>query len=130
MEINDKIKYWLELADYDFETAKVMLMTKRFLYVGFMCQQSVEKALKALYVKTKNEIPPKLHSLSLLISKIGIENEISDYYSNIIDKLEPLNIEARYPTYKDEIFKTLTIEYCQTIIDESFELLSWIKTKL
>ena len=107
-----------------------MLITKRFLYVGFMCQQSVEKALKALYVKTKKEIPPKLHSLSVLIDKIGIENGISDYYSDIIDKLEPLNIEARYPTYKDEIFKTLTFEYCQKIIYETFDLLSWIKTKL
>ena len=32
----DKKNYWVELSDYDLETA--MLQTKRYLYVGFMCQ--------------------------------------------------------------------------------------------
>ncbi|MCX7736598.1 MAG: HEPN domain-containing protein [Candidatus Kapabacteria bacterium] len=95
-----------------------------------MCQQSVEKALKALYTKIYKEIPPKTHSLSYLIDKIGIEEEMSDYFSEIVDKLEPLNIEARYPTYKDEIFELLTKEYCQTIYKQTSELLIWIKSKL
>ena len=48
MNNETKIAYWMELAEYDFETAKAMLRTERFLYVGFMAHQSVEKALKAL----------------------------------------------------------------------------------
>jgi HEPN domain-containing protein len=47
----NKITYWIDLSDYDLETAKAMLQSKRFLYVGFMCHQTVEKAFKALYVK-------------------------------------------------------------------------------
>ena len=47
----DKINYWLDLADYDLETAKAMLNSGRFLYVGFMCHQTIEKALKAMYCK-------------------------------------------------------------------------------
>ena len=39
----DKVRYWDEMAGYDLETAKAMLSTKRYLYVGFMCHQSVEK---------------------------------------------------------------------------------------
>jgi len=39
---NERIEYWLELADYDLETAKVMQQTGRYLYVGFMCHQTVE----------------------------------------------------------------------------------------
>jgi hypothetical protein len=34
--MNEKAQYWVELADYDLETAKVMLANRRFLYVGFM----------------------------------------------------------------------------------------------
>lgn len=41
----DKVKYWLELADYDYETALAMLESKRYLYVGFMCHQTIEKSL-------------------------------------------------------------------------------------
>jgi HEPN domain-containing protein len=36
----DKTEYWLDLAKYDLETAKAMLYSKRYLYVGFMCHQA------------------------------------------------------------------------------------------
>lgn len=35
--MNDKVTYWVEMSDYDFDTAKAMLETKRYLYVAFMC---------------------------------------------------------------------------------------------
>jgi HEPN domain-containing protein len=41
-------KYWLEIASYDLKTAEAMLNSKRFLYVGFMCHQSIEKILKGI----------------------------------------------------------------------------------
>lgn len=130
MNIDEKINYWVELADYDFETAEAMLNSKRYLYVGFMCHQTIEKILKALYVKTIQEIPPKIQSLSILIKKIGIENDIYSTFTMTLDKLETLNIEARYPTYKDELTKLLTKDYCLEIINETRILLTWIKTKL
>ena len=34
---------WLSLAEYDLATADAMLQTGRLLYVGFMCQQAIEK---------------------------------------------------------------------------------------
>lgn len=49
--MTDKIKYWVEISDYDFETAQAMLATGRFLYVGFMCHLVIEKILKAYWSK-------------------------------------------------------------------------------
>jgi hypothetical protein len=40
---DSKIKYWIDLSDYDLETAEAMFQSKRFLYVGFMCHQTIEK---------------------------------------------------------------------------------------
>lgn len=57
--MENDIKYWVELAEYDIETANILLERKRYLYVLFTCQQSVEKMLKALVVKISNEFPPK-----------------------------------------------------------------------
>ena len=54
--MNDKTSYWLEIADYDLETAKAMLETGRYLYVGFMCHQVIEKTLKAV-VSSIGKIP-------------------------------------------------------------------------
>jgi hypothetical protein len=66
--VNERIEYWIDLADYDIETAKAMLKSKRFLYVGLMCHQAIEKALKAIIVRDCqiDEIPPKIHDLSKL----------------------------------------------------------------
>jgi len=52
MNINEKVEYWLELSDYDFETAEAMLNSQRFLYVGFMCHQSVEKMPKLFLLRS------------------------------------------------------------------------------
>jgi len=46
MESMERTQYWLDLAQYDLDTAQAMLETKRYLYVGFMCHQTVEKAFK------------------------------------------------------------------------------------
>jgi len=130
MDLKEKMEYWVDLADYDLATAEALINTKRFLYVGYMCQLSIEKLLKALYVKTLEAVPPKIHSLSQLIKKIGIESELTEELSDIIDKLELLNIEARYPTYKDEMFKILSNDYCLSILSGTKELTQWIKKKL
>ena len=46
--MNEKVEYWFESANYDLETAKVMLDGKRYLYVGFMCHQVIEKKFERL----------------------------------------------------------------------------------
>ena len=45
--MDDKVIYWVEMSDYDIETADAMQATGRYLYVGFMCHQTIEKILKA-----------------------------------------------------------------------------------
>ena len=37
MTEQNKIDYWIDIADYDLKTAEAMLETGRYLYVGFMC---------------------------------------------------------------------------------------------
>ena len=56
--MQEKVKYWVDISDYGPETADAMLTTKRFLYVGFMSHQAIEKILKALYAKLNEETPP------------------------------------------------------------------------
>lgn len=60
----DKATYWVELAEYDMETAAAMLETTRSLYVGFMCLQVIEKMLKAYWRNNLEEPALKIHILS------------------------------------------------------------------
>jgi HEPN domain-containing protein len=128
--MDEKVKYWLELSDYDLETAKAMLKSKRYLYVGFMCHQSIEKILKAYYSQHSQDTPPFSHSLSYLSKESGINKILEDHQKEFMDQIEPLNIEARYPSQKDRLFKSLTKERCQYLIENTKKLQKWIKQKL
>lgn len=120
--MNDKVTYWIEMSDYDFDTAKAMLETKRYLYVAFMCHQTIEKILKAYWSKVLEEPPLKIHSLSRLAEKSGLDKDMSEEQTDFIDELEPLNIEARYPSYKERLMKSLTSDRCKELIEQTDKL--------
>lgn len=130
--MNKRVEYWLDLADYDIETAKAMLQTKRYLYVGFMCHQTIEKAIKAIIARdcAEDEIPPKIHDLSKLAIRARLMEIMNEEQQDFIEELNPLNIEARYPEYKEQIAQTLKPERCEAIITRTVELLCWIKEQL
>jgi HEPN domain-containing protein len=128
--MDEKVIYWIELSDYDLETAEAMLLSKRYLYVGFMCHQAIEKAFKSYFIKLKSETAPYSHSLSYLAKKGDFYDSFNGEQKDFIDQIEPLNIEARYPTHKDRLLKSLTEEKCIEILNRTKELQLWIKMKL
>ena len=67
--------YWLDIAIYDLETINAMLKSHRFLYVGFMYHQSIEKILKAVYSKNLNEVPPRIHNLAKLLKLVKLDDK-------------------------------------------------------
>ena len=69
--IKNRVKYWLDMANYDLVSAKAMLETRRFLYVGFMCHQVAEKCLKAYYCHRRKTEPPYTHNLLVLAEQSG-----------------------------------------------------------
>lgn len=122
--------YWIDLAHYDLETAKAMNRSQRYLYVGFMCHQVIEKALKAYYSRQFRDAPPYTHNLGVLAEKCGLYSAMSEEQKNFLDFLEPLNIEARYPTQKDKLLALLTGEKCTDIIRKTESELQWVMKKL
>ena len=128
--MDTKVLYWIEMSDYDLETAEAMLATGRYLYVGFMCHQTIEKILKARWSNRLEELPLKIHSLSRLAERTGLDKELPEERMGFIDRLEPLNIEARYPSYKERLMKSLTKEYCKWLLAQTKDLQQWIKDRL
>jgi HEPN domain-containing protein len=109
-----------------------MLQTGRYLYVGFMCQQVVEKALKAAIARdcAEGEIPPKIHNLLKLAAFAGLFDKMSQEQQAFIKEVNPLNIEARYPEYKKQVSTGLNADICGKFISETEALLCWIKEQL
>ena len=90
----------------------------------------MEKILKALYVDIKKELAPHTHNLLLLAEKTGCIDKCSDTQLELLELLNPLNVEARYPTFKKELMKSLSKEKCSEILEETKEFQRWVKKKL
>ena len=126
----DKTDYWLELADDDLKVARDMFRLKNYLWMGFVCHLIAEKAIKAVIANNTNEVPPKIHNLTRLAAIAGIFDELSAPQLELLKLLIPLQIEARYPEYKDNIREMLTPKLSESILKETEDFLCWIKQKL
>jgi len=129
MDSQEKYEYWLELAEYDIETAKAMSQTGRYLYVGFMCQLVVEKSLKAVIAKT-GAFPPKIHDLLRLTELANLLDFLNEEQKQLLHDLTPLSIEARYVSYKEAVARGLTKRVCEEYIEQAEAMLKWIREKL
>lgn len=92
-----------------------MLESGRYLYVGFMCHQVIEKMLKAHHVRVKGGIPPYTHNLELLATESSLIGDLAEDHLRHMRQLEPLNIECRYPADRDLLAKALTSDKCQSL---------------
>ncbi|MCL2056344.1 MAG: HEPN domain-containing protein [Oscillospiraceae bacterium] len=126
----DKTKYWLELCDDDLLTAEVLLEKQRLLHMGFFCHLVAEKALKAVIASQIDANPPHIHNLTTLASRSGVSPYLSENQLSLLEQLNPLQIEARYPEYKGSIAATLTYDRCRKIYSETEGFLCWIKQRL
>ncbi|MCX6579814.1 MAG: HEPN domain-containing protein [Candidatus Aminicenantes bacterium] len=88
--------FWTEQAEEDFQTARIMIKSKRWKYAIFMCQQTLEKSLKAIYMEKKEEFPPRIHNLFRLSEQIGKELFPEDYLE-FFSEISLYYIQSRYP---------------------------------
>lgn len=130
MNKQEIIQNWIYLSDYDIATAKVMLDTKRYLYVAFMCQQAIEKLLKACFVKEKEQTPPFTHSLIRLSEKLSFFEYIEQNYQNDLELLNSYYIESRYSEDYQEISKTISPEKAKNMFDFTEDFLQWLKSQM
>ena len=124
----DKVKEWMAQADYDFDTAKVMFETGRYIYCVFMCHLSIEKVLKGFYQKTLTEVPPKVHGLVYLAQKQKLA--LPENIKYFLESLDRVSIPTRYPSELKKLLAEYDQERTQHIFRESEEVLIWLKKRL
>lgn len=95
------INSWLSQASEDIKTAGTLLEASRYTWCAFICQQAIEKCLKAGYVKIHKKIPPYTHKLELLCKLLKLNPP--DSIMDIIIKIDKYYIATRYPSYKESI---------------------------
>ena len=99
--MQDSVQKWVEISEYDLTTAQAMFESGRYLYVAFMCQQAVEKILKAIYTQKKKSIAPRTHSLLYLIDTL--ELTVTDQQKLLLSELNQFYLEGRYPNEQTKL---------------------------
>jgi HEPN domain-containing protein len=113
------------LAKYDLKTAEAMFESRRYVYVLFTCQQAIEKILKALVVKVKQQFPPRIHDLLKLaqVAQIDLDNEQREFLA----KLSFYYIETRYPEELSKISKSITRKIAGEYLGKTKEVIKWLR---
>ena len=124
--MNKDFQEWLTQAEYDLDTARFMLSGGRNIYAVFMAHLGVEKALKALYLFRTSVIPPKTHSLMLLLQRIDIHAP-PDGLGEFIAELDQSSVATRYP----ERLAALQVSYNQVVVSDILnkaqEVIVWVR---
>lgn len=94
------VQLWLERAEYDLETANVMLSSGRYLYVAFMCQQTIEKILKGCVHHKTEKLPPYTHNLVVLAKSLDLN--FTEEQFDFLALLTRYYLNTRYPDYKQK----------------------------
>jgi HEPN domain-containing protein len=122
------INHWIITSDEDFQTMLSLYDSGSYNWALFLGHISVEKPLKALYVKKYKEHAPFLHNLFRLADLN--EMELSDEKSDWLDKITSFNLNARYDDYKREFYILCTKDFTEEWIKKIGILREWIKQQL
>ncbi|MBP7331392.1 MAG: HEPN domain protein [Firmicutes bacterium ADurb.Bin373] len=121
---------WIDIADDDLDAAEHCLQGKRFLWAMFMCQQAVEKAIKAVYFEKTGETPPKKHDLISLAGSAGILEESTREMKDLLRRLSLYYIETRYPDKRAALETKCTQDHTKEILARSKGAVEWLKSML
>jgi HEPN domain-containing protein len=122
------IESWINSSDKDFETMNDMYKTNHYDWALFMGHLTVEKLLKALFVKNMDEHPPLIHDLRRIAEKMDLL--LTEERQMQLDSISRFNIRARYDDYKQSFYKLCTFEFANEWIAKINECGLWIKQML
>ena len=140
MEQSEKYIYWEEAAKYDLETAKAMLVSGRYLYVVFMCQQAIEKLVKGLYVLYTGNEAKRTHNIWIIFDAVFSKEE---YGSLVTDEffeqrvaenklffadLLYYYISERYPSYKQKVSEKVGEAKAKEVLTRTEEAFLWLQS--
>ena len=125
----DIAKKWLEQVDEDILAAEALYSSGRWLYIGFLCHQAIEKLIKAYWFAMRDDGPIYLHNHFRLLEGCDLKAELNEDQRRFIEIMAPMYIAGRYPEYKSQVARMLNDKGSKYIIEKTKEFKSWILQK-
>lgn len=128
IDVEKIVKHWVDTSEEDFKTMLTLYDSKSYGWALFLGHISVEKLLKALFVRRFKEHAPLTHNLFRLAELLEIE--MPNDYADWLDEITSFNLNARYDDYKREFYKLCTDDYTRTWVENIIHIRIWIKQML
>ena len=116
-----EVQNWLDQAGDDFDGAEFNFHGRKYSIAAFLCQQAVEKALKALLIEQTASFP-RIHDLTKLARLVEAPTDILTRCSRI----NPAYTASRYPDSPKQYSK----QDCETLLADSKVVMKWIRENL
>ena len=116
MTKQEHIEYWKEQAEDSWQSAPVLMSSKRFSMAAFCFHLCFKKLLKGLWVKFNDEnYPPRIHNLISLhdSAKLNLDDEMKAEPASI----NAWNLEGRYPDYSTKMYFAITQSFLESKIE-------------
>jgi HEPN domain-containing protein len=128
IDVDKIVDHWIETSSDDFQTMIKLFESNSYNWSLFLGHISIEKLLKAYYVKRFHKHAPFTHNLYRLSELCKIE--LSEEFSDWLDKITSFNLNARYDDYKREFYLICTEEFTSEWIEKIKIIRKWIKKML
>ena len=129
MEKKDFIQYWMDSSKHDLEVATSLFNSKHYDYCLYLAHLSLEKILKAVWVKNNIENnPPLAHNLVYLAEQAKVN--LNDEQLKFMQLVNTFNIGIRYPDYKFKIYQMCNQGFSEKNLNKVKDMHEWLMKKL
>lgn len=123
----EEIENWYKQGLNDFASVQKMFNAGIYDSATFYCEQTVQKLLKAMWMKIKKSYPPKTHN----IAKLGVQLNAPTKIISLIQNIAPFYFISRYPDAANGVpAEIINKKLAEEIIQATKEVVDWIKKSI
>ena len=124
--MKEEVKKWWRLAKDDLKSARVNFKSKQYYVCAFLCQQTVEKALKSALIKKAGKLL-KIHDLVILGKKVNLPEDLLEK----CDKLNGVYIDTRYGDVGGKLpSQKFTKSVSSALLKTAKEVVKWLEKNI
>jgi len=122
------IEYWMQGSEDEWEYMDVLYHAGKYVPALFFLHLSIEKILKAYYVKEIQDYAPLTHHLVFIAKKSNID--LSEEYESFLTDLFPYNLATRYPEDRNNLKENCSKSLATALINKGKDFKEWLLAKL
>lgn len=118
------VEAWLAYGWADLTAARTLYRAGHYAMCAFHCHQALEKGLKAVWTRHRQEEPPRVHNLSLLATQLdGLDPP--PVVTEAALEANPHYVTARMPGIPEDDLDQYTREYTRRLLSLVEEAWQW-----